>query len=41
LITIKGRAEVVGRPMLYGTTDRLLEYLGLNAMDDLPAAKGN
>lgn len=39
LITIKGRAEVVGRPMLYGTTDNLLEYLGLNSIGDLPHLK--
>lgn len=39
LITIKGRAEVLGRPMLYGTTDNLLEYLGLNSIEDLPHLK--
>ncbi len=39
LITIKGRAEVVGRPMLYGTTDTLLEYLGVNSIADLPHLK--
>lgn len=39
LITIKGRAEVVGRPMLYGTTDNLLEYLGINDISDLPHLK--
>lgn len=39
LVTIKGRAEVLGRPMLYGTTDNLLEYLGLNAIEDLPHLK--
>jgi segregation and condensation protein B len=39
LITIKGRAEVVGRPMLYGTTDNLLEYLGVNLIGDLPHLK--
>ncbi len=39
LITIKGRAEVVGRPMLYGTTDNLLEYLGINDIADLPHLK--
>ncbi len=39
LITIKGRAEVPGRPMLYGTTDNLLEYLGVNAIEDLPHLK--
>jgi segregation and condensation protein B len=39
LITIKGRAEVVGRPMLYGTTDSFLEYLGINSAEDLPTLK--
>jgi len=33
-----GRSEVVGRPALYGTTPVFLEYFGLRALDDLPAA---
>jgi segregation and condensation protein B len=33
-----GRAEVVGRPMTYGTTALFLEYFGLRGLDDLPAA---
>lgn len=33
-----GRAEVVGRPALYGTTALFLEYFGLNSLDGLPAA---
>lgn len=36
LITIKGRAETVGRPLLYGTTDEFLKYFGLNNLFDLP-----
>jgi len=36
LITIKGRAETVGRPLLYGTTDEFLKYFGLNSLSDLP-----
>jgi segregation and condensation protein B len=36
LITIKGRAESVGRPLLYGTTDEFLKYFGLNNISDLP-----
>ena len=36
LITIKGRAETVGRPLLYGTTDEFLKYFGLNKLSDLP-----
>jgi len=36
LIRITGRAEVLGRPMLYGTTRRFLETFGLGGLDDLP-----
>lgn len=36
LITINGRAETVGRPLLYGTTDEFLKYFGLNNLSDLP-----
>jgi segregation and condensation protein B len=38
LVEQVGRAEVVGRPMTYGTTAAFLEYFGLKALDDLPAA---
>lgn len=38
LIEQVGRAEVVGRPMTYGTTALFLEYFGLRSLDDLPAA---
>jgi segregation and condensation protein B len=33
-----GRAEVVGRPALYRTTQLFLEYFGLRGLEDLPAA---
>jgi len=36
LVETMGRAEVVGRPMTYGTTRAFLEYFGLGALDDLP-----
>lgn len=36
LISINGRAETVGRPLLYGTTDEFLKYFGLNKLTDLP-----
>ncbi len=36
LITIQGRAETVGRPLLYITTDEFLKYFGLNTIVDLP-----
>ena len=38
LVKQMGRAEVVGRPMTYGTTPAFLEYFGLRALEDLPAA---
>lgn len=36
LVKIVGRAEDVGRPLLYGTTKRFLEVFGLASLDDLP-----
>lgn len=36
LITITGRAESIGRPLLYGTTDEFLKYFALNKISDLP-----
>ena len=36
LVKIVGRAEVLGRPMLYGTTKKFLEVFGLNKLKDLP-----
>src|SRR5262245_46597629 len=38
LVEQVGRAEVVGRPMTYGTTAAFLEYFGLKDLEDLPAA---
>src|SRR5690348_15270274 len=38
LVEAVGRSEVVGRPMNYGTTALFLEYFGLRALEDLPAA---
>lgn len=36
LIQEVGRAEAVGRPILYGTTDNFLDYFGLRSLEDLP-----
>ncbi len=36
LVKIGGRAELPGRPILYGTTKRFLELFGLNTLRDLP-----
>lgn len=36
LIRIMGRREVIGRPIIYGTTSQFLEYFGLNDLSQLP-----
>lgn len=36
LVKIVGRAEEIGRPMLYGTTKKFLEVFGLSELKDLP-----
>jgi segregation and condensation protein B len=36
LVKIAGRAEEIGRPMLYGTTRTFLEVFGLGSLSDLP-----
>ncbi|HHT9118430.1 MAG TPA: SMC-Scp complex subunit ScpB [Candidatus Hypogeohydataceae bacterium YC38] len=36
LVKIVGRDETLGRPLLYGTTKRFLEYFGLRSLQDLP-----
>lgn len=38
LVTIKGRAEELGRPILYGTTREFLDAFGLASLNDLPSA---
>ncbi len=37
LIECKGRLDVPGRPMLYGTTSDFLRSFGLSSLDNLPA----
>lgn len=36
LLAITGRAETVGKPLLYGTTEEFLRAFGLNSLNDLP-----
>ncbi|MFD0694887.1 SMC-Scp complex subunit ScpB [Paenibacillus sp. GCM10027628] len=36
LIEEVGRAEAVGRPILYGTSKQFLEYFGLSSIQELP-----
>lgn len=39
LVQIVGRSEEIGRPNLYGITDKFLDYLGINTLDDLPSLR--
>ncbi|MBK6766894.1 MAG: SMC-Scp complex subunit ScpB [bacterium] len=36
LIRVKGRADLVGRPLLYEITDEFLKYFGVTGVSDLP-----
>ena len=39
LVREVGRAETVGRPILYGTTDEFLKHFGFETIKDLPDIK--
>jgi segregation and condensation protein B len=39
LIEITGKADSIGRPMLYGTTAKFMEYFGINDLTELPVPK--
>ncbi len=38
LIAVTGRADLPGRPIQYGTTEKFLELCGLRSADELPAS---
>lgn len=39
LVAIIGRSEGPGRPLLYGTSDKFMDYFGLKNLSDLPKPK--
>jgi segregation and condensation protein B len=39
LVDVQGRADSLGRPLLYETTPRFLEQFGLKDLDDLPTLR--
>jgi segregation and condensation protein B len=39
LVMITGRSDTPGRPLLYATTDKFMDYLGLKTLADLPKPK--
>ncbi len=39
LLRLMGRKQVIGRPILYGTSNKFLEYFGLRDISELPTLK--
>src|ERR1700742_198830 len=39
LITIVGKSDTVGKPILYGTSPLFMDYFGVNDISDLPQIK--
>ena len=39
LLEIKGKADSIGRPILYGTNKKFMEYFGINSLHELPDIK--
>ena len=39
LVEIQGKAETIGRPILYGTSEKFMDYFGLNTLGELPTPK--
>jgi len=39
LIEIKGKADSLGKPILYGTSEKFMEYFGINHLQDLPTPR--
>jgi segregation and condensation protein B len=39
LVDIQGRSEAPGRPLLYGTSEKFMDYFGIKSLIDLPKPK--
>lgn len=39
LIEIKGKADTPGKPVLYGTSEKFMDYFGINHISELPTPK--
>jgi len=39
LISIVGKSDTVGKPILYGTSGVFMDYFGINSIDELPQLK--
>src|SRR6267154_3537091 len=39
LVEIQGKGEGVGRPLIYGTSPKFMEYFGISELNELPTPK--
>lgn len=39
LVEIKGKADSIGRPLIYGTSAKFMDYFGINDLSELPTPK--
>lgn len=39
LVEIQGRSEAPGRPLVYGTSEKFMDYFGIKSLKDLPKPK--
>ena len=39
LIAIAGRSEGIGKPLLYATSEKFMDYFGIKSLQDLPKLK--
>ncbi|MDF2430941.1 MAG: segregation and condensation protein [Mucilaginibacter sp.] len=39
LISIVGKSEAIGKPILYGTSNIFMDYFGINSINELPQIK--
>lgn len=39
LVEIKGKSDSVGRPLIYGTSEKFMDYFGINELSELPTPK--
>jgi segregation and condensation protein B len=39
LLEIRGKAESIGRPIIYGTSPQFMDYFGINDLSELPTIK--
>jgi len=39
LVEIRGKADTIGRPLIYGTSVKFMDYFGINDISELPTPK--